>query len=154
MIQPLRTGHRRVFVALACTLPAILGLGLGSRRAHERNASAMELVPSARFVMKKSDRMWQQHAIVTEFYGDTNNSVAAYVVLRPTGDLNEPDLLLYWVTPDMQGSTLPANARLLGRFVPGKLFALDPDSQRSGRLVLYSGAHQSIVDTSLVERLP
>lgn len=40
MIQPLRTVHRRTFVALAFVLLAILLIGLGARRPHPSTHAA------------------------------------------------------------------------------------------------------------------
>jgi hypothetical protein len=154
MIQPLRTVHRRAFVALGLVLPAILVVGQALRHPPSPVNGSSDRIPDGQFVMKKSDRMWQKHAMVTEFYGDAKDATASYVVLRPAQDLNEPDLLLYWTEVAVEGNTLPRDARLLGAFAPGKIFLLNANGQRSGRLVLYSGAHQTIVDTSLVESLP
>jgi len=154
MIQPLRIVHRRLFLTLAVALPAILTAGLAARRQAPQVIAKPEGAVAERFIMKKSDRMWQNNPIVTEFYGDASDPAAAYVALRPTHALDEPDLLLYWISGDLSGNELPPQARLLGSFVPGNILALDTHGQRSGRLVLYSAAHRAIVDTSLVERLP
>jgi hypothetical protein len=47
MIQPLRTVHRRGFVGLAVVLPAILAVGLGSRRPRMPANDAVVMLPSS-----------------------------------------------------------------------------------------------------------
>ena len=100
--------------------------------------------------MKTSDGLWRKHAIRTELYRDAQNT---YVVLRPAEDLGEPDLLLYWAGSIPNENALPAEARLLGSFNPGRAFAL-PNENRAGNLMLYSLAHQRAVDTATLEKMP
>jgi len=77
------------------------------------------------------------------------------IILLPTKGLNGPDLLLYWVSNTPTGSNLPADAHLLGQFVPGRPIPFPPEvnSQR-GYLVLYSLAHSAITDTAPLEAMP
>lgn len=154
MIQLLRTAHRRAFVGLALVLPVILVLGLAARRPQAAGIGSAMLIPANLAVIKQSDRIWRGHAIATEFLRDSNDPAAMYVGLSPEEELNEPDLLLYWTESDIAGEALPADAQLLGAFMPGKLYALERNEDRTGRLVLYSGAHHVIVDVSLRETLP
>ena len=154
MIQPLRTVHRRAFVALAVVLPIILAAGLGARRPRlHPGARAAEISASAH-LRETANMLWRKHAIRTTFYGDSNSPPQIYVVLKPTQELGEPDLLLYWTDNQVQGETLPAQARLLGTFAPGMAFALPQNTVQTGHLVLYSLAHQVVVDTASVEKLP
>jgi hypothetical protein len=46
MIQPLRTAHRRLFVALAFVLAAILLIGLGARRPQAAHTAAKPISTS------------------------------------------------------------------------------------------------------------
>jgi hypothetical protein len=154
MIQPLRTVHRGVFVALALLLPALLLAGLGARRSPPRPDSNDSKLPASARLVRKTDTFWQRHQIQTAFYGDGENAQSRYVVLRSPQLLNEPDLLLYIVTSPPQGNTLPAQPRLLGPIVEGETFVLPRDAQRTGRLVLYSEAHQEVVDVATEEQLP
>jgi hypothetical protein len=153
MIQPLRTVHRRAFVALAVVLPIILAVGLGARhpRLHP-SARAAEMSASAR-LRTTSDTLWRKYAIQTVFYADPNRAQQVYAVLKPAQEFGEPDLLLYWTDNDVQGETLPAQARLLGPFVSGRAFALPQNTGQTSHLVLYSLAHQVVVDTADVEKL-
>src|SRR5258708_773411 len=98
MIQPLRAVHRRAFVALTLVLPAILVIGLGAR--HPRlgpNAHATD-VPDTRNLVRESSNLWLKHSIQSNFYSKPDRPQDIYLVLQPTQDFNEPDLLLYWAT--------------------------------------------------------
>jgi hypothetical protein len=98
--------------------------------------------------------LWQTHAIQTAFYADSNTPENLYVTLQPAQDLGEPDLLLYLATSQPSGNSLPAGAKLLGAFATDKTFTFPRDLARGGHLVLYSLAHQSVIDTAAVEKLP
>jgi hypothetical protein len=76
------------------------------------------------------------------------------VLLKPAQELSDPDLLLYWSTIGPSGNSLPADARLLGVFTPGRALELPSEAAQGGHLTLYSLAHQSVVDTASRERLP
>ena len=78
----------------------------------------------------------------------------ATVVLQPTQPPGEPDLLLYWVSTTPTGNHLPADARLLGEFAPGRSIPFPPEaSPNAGYLVLYSLAHKTITDIAPVEEI-
>jgi hypothetical protein len=68
MIQPLRTVHRHVFVALAFVLPAVLVAGLGARHAPLPSHIPSIALPSSAYLVRKSGTLWQEHSIGTEFY--------------------------------------------------------------------------------------
>jgi hypothetical protein len=154
MIQPLRAVHRRAFVALAIVLPIILAVGLGARRPRLHPRPLAAEVPASAHLLKTADTLWRRYAIQTAFYGDSNFPLQVYVVLKPMQELSEPDLLLYWTDNQVQGETLPARARLLGPFVSGTGFALPQNTGQTSHLVLYSLAHQVVVDAASLERLP
>jgi hypothetical protein len=63
-----------------------------------------------------SDKFWQKHEIRADFYRDSSDPQASYLVFRPAQGLAEPDLLLYWVDEELRGHSLPADARLLRFF--------------------------------------
>lgn len=88
------------------------------------------------------------------FYSMPQRPQDIYIALRPTQELNEPDLLLYWSASTPQGSALPGGAQLVGEYTAGKAFLLPMGEKRSGYLVLFSLAHQLVVDTGTVEKLP
>ncbi len=153
MIQPLRTVHRRAFVALAIFLPLILALGLGARRS--RPVPATPPLTEV-YAGQRSDTQWQKRAIRSRFYAGpntVNHPRDTFVTFDPTPKLNEPDLLVYWVSSEPQTS-LPPQARLLGALSASRTFTLPQDANGSGYLVLYSLAHQTVVDTARVENLP
>jgi hypothetical protein len=154
MIEPLRTVHRRAFVALALVLLATLLAGLGARRSRPQLGSDDSKVPASARLLRKADTSWQRHTIQTDFYSDARDAHDFYVVLHPAQKLNEPDLLLYWTPSQPEGNTLPPESRLLGSFASGKNFSLYLGGERAGHLLLYSGAHQAVVDVAKVEKLP
>jgi hypothetical protein len=154
MIQPLRTVHRRAFVALALVLPAILVIGLGARRPHLLpNANATAVPAGAEKVMESSN-LWKKHAIRSTIYAQPQRPLDRYVVLHPAQDLNEPDLLLYWTAEAPAGNVLPGEAQLAGVFAPDKAFLLPSSEKGAGHLVLFSPAHQGVFDTAALEKLP
>ncbi len=159
MIQPLRTVHRRAFVALALLLPAILLVGLGARHPSQRSSAPAAQLPNSAHMLRKSDTLWQKQTMRSEFYGDSNRSQVIYVVLKPERDLSEPDLLLYWAAKPPQGNALPEDVQFVGSYAAGKAFTLPLNvgkfnSERAGYLVLFSLAHHTVFDTARVETLP
>jgi hypothetical protein len=154
MIQPLRVVHRRAFVALALVLPTILLIGLEVRRPFlDPRAHATNALDTGNMV-KESGNLWQTHAIQSRFYSKSDPPKDIYVVLQPAQKLNEPDLLLYWVTNAPEGNVLPADAQLVAAFTAGKAFLLPLGEKRAGHLVLFGRAHQTVFDTARVEKLP
>lgn len=154
MIQPLRVLHRRAFVTLILALPAILLLGLGARHSSSVPTARSSDVPVGTHVVRVSSNLWQRHSIQSNFYNSTDGSHGSYLVLQPAQSLNEPDLLLYWDTDVPQSGVLSGHAELLGAFSAGKAFGLPRNENRAGYLVLFSPAHQIVVDTAAVEKLP
>jgi hypothetical protein len=154
MIQPLRAVHRRAFVALALVLPAILLIGLGARRPSLGPSAHATDVPDAGNIVRESNNLWQKHAIQCKVYSKSDRPQDIYLVLYPSQELNEPDLLLYWVNNAPQGNVLPGDAQLVGALATGKAFLFPLNEKRAGHLVLFSPAHQTVFDTARVERLP
>ena len=154
MIQPLRVFHRRAFVTLTLVLPAILLIGLGAR--HSRSGPTVRAtdVPVGAYIVRESSNLWQTHSIHSKFYSRSDGPQDIYLVLQPAQSLNEPDLLLYWDTNAPQKNVLSGDAQLLGAFSTGKVFRLPWNEKRAGYLVLFSPAHQTVLDTAAVEKLP
>ena len=154
MIQPLRVVHRRAFVALALVLPTIRFIGLGARRSGLGPSIHAIDVPGTSNIVRESSNSWQKHAIQSKFYRKSDRPQDVYLVLEPAQELNEPDLLLYWVTSAPEGNVLPAGAQFVGALTTGKAFLLPLQEKRAGQLVLFSPAHQTVFDTATVENLP
>jgi hypothetical protein len=158
MIQPLRAVHRGAFVALALVLPMVLLIGLGARgpslgpSAHAGDAP--KIASDIGNVVRESSNLWKKRSIQSRFYSKPDRPQDVYLVLQPAEELNEPDLLLYWATNLPQGDVLSADAQLVGAFSAGKAFLLPPGEKRSGHLVLFSLAHQTVFDIARVEKLP
>lgn len=153
MISPLRALHRHTFFTLAILLPAILLIGIGVRRRAGKSIGASGF-PATWYVVKQSNSLWQKHTILSTFYSTPGRPQDIHVVLMPSRQLNEPDLLLYWANDGPLGNTLPAEADFIGAFAAGNPFLLPLNEKRAGRLVLFSPALQAVFDTANVETLP
>ena len=155
MNQPLRTVHRRAFLGLAFVLPVVLITGLAERRPQVAASSGhTSQLPTSAQLVRKSDTLWQKHEIPTMFYSSADAPRILSVVLHPVQPVDEPDPLLYWSLTAPVANGLPANAQLMGAFAPDKRLALQLDAQRAAYLILYSGAHQAVIDFARVEKLP
>jgi hypothetical protein len=150
MIQPLRTVHRRAFIALAVVLPTVMLAGLAARHPMLRAEAHAAQVSPSRVLLRSEKSLWQKHAIQTKFYRDSQNRERIDVVLDPKTQLNEPDLLLYW-TENEAGDSLPEDARFLGKFSTSTTFSLPSNAGESGHLILYSLAHQEVFDRAALE---
>ena len=146
MIQPLRVVHRRAFLVLALALPSLLLVGLVARRETLPNSTG--LPTSFRFV-KSAEHLGSDQSLPAALYTDAGDPSHIYVFVTQSPK-PEPDLLLYWSNQDVSGGFLPPGSRLLGAVVPGRPFPLD-SNLKSGYLVLYSLAHQRVVD---LEKMP
>lgn len=151
MIQSLRSVHRRASLGLALVLPTVLVAGLMARRPLSR-ADSKTHNSEAWQPIRQSDHLWTKYAIHSVFLTDASDPTDIQVVLEPLDDFFAPDPLVYW-SRELSGSDrLPTNAVLLGAFEYGKPLRLR-ETDTKGFLILYSLAHQSIVDTASLERL-
>jgi hypothetical protein len=149
MIQPLRSAHRRTWLALALVLPTVLIVGLMARRPLPRPDSKINN-SEARQTIRQLDDLWTKHKIHSVLLRDTSDPTSVQVVLETFGDLSVPDVLVYW-SPQLSGSdSLPTNAVLLGALENSRPLHLR-DSNPKGFLILYSRAHHSIVDAAPLE---
>jgi hypothetical protein len=149
MIQPLRTVHRRASMALALVLPTVLAVGLRARRPLI-HAESKTRNSEARQSSRQSDHLWAKHAIHSVFLRDTSDPTVVQVVLEPLDDISAPDLLVYWCPELSSKHDLPTHAVLLGAFEKSKPLYLQESNAR-GFLILYSLAHQSVVDAASLE---
>jgi hypothetical protein len=154
MIQPLRTAHCRIFLALAFILPAILVVGLRARPPHVKPAFRVTDLPAGAYMVRQSGGLWRKHTMQSMFYSVPDRPQDIYAALQPSRELNEPDLLLYWTTSETLDNPLPRNAQLVGEYATGRAFFLPMGEKRSGYLVLFSLAHHLVVDSGTVGKLP
>ena len=150
MIQPLRALHRRTFITLAIVLPAILSIGIGARRRPGSSFAASGL-PATWYVVKQSSNLWHKQPILSTFYGTPGRPQEIHVVLVPSHELNEPDLLLYWAANPPPGEALPGETQLVGAFTRSNVFLLPLNEKGAGHLVLFSPAHQTVFDSAAVK---
>lgn len=113
----------------------------------------VELPASARLV-RMSNTLWSKGAIKTEFYEDSTRPGEIVVVLRPTVELTEPDVLVYWSQEQPVADLLPAQVALAGPFRADQVLALPAKSDLPGYLILFSLPHHMVVDSAKVEKLP
>ncbi|SRR5581483_3703033 len=152
MIQPLRTVHRYVFVALAALLPIIVAAALIARHQFPTARPATFSIPQDAIRLKQASATWNKNSFDTEFYSEPKNPSGVLAVLKTRRNLDAPDLLLYWSQSDANSAGLN-DARFLGSFVAGKSYSL-PAGTNGGALVLYSLAHRGTIDSARIEGLP
>ncbi len=149
MIQPLRSAHRRTWLALAPVLPMVLIVGLMARRPLPRSNSRITNSETQRAI-RQTDDPWTKHKIHSVFLRDPSDPTSVQVVLTEPGDLSVPDVLVYW-SPQLSGTdSLPTDALLLGALENSRPMHLR-DGNPKGFLILYSLAHHSIVDAAPLE---
>jgi len=136
-------------MGLALVLPTVLVVGLMARRPLLR-ADSKTHNSGARQPIWPSDHLWKNHVIHSVFLRNTSDPTSVQVVLEPLDDLSAPDPLIYWSRELSGGDQLPTNAVLLGALETGKPLRL-PETNTNGFLILYSLAHQSVVDTASLE---
>lgn len=136
-------------MALALVLPTVLVVGLLARRPLPRTGSKSANA-EVQQPIRQSDRLWTKHAIHSVFLRDTSDPTAVQVRLEPLDDLSAPDLLVYWSAELSDANQLPSQAVLLGTFQNGKSLQFQKINSK-GFLILYSLAHQSVVDTASLE---
>jgi hypothetical protein len=145
MIQPLRIIHRRVFVVFAVVLPAIFIGGLRAR--HTWPVMAAQPFPIAGVSGSvEAEGNWRKfHIRLKSFHEGPSESVTR-VQLLPQNDLAEPEVLVYWSDAAPNNSSLPDNARLLGKLDPTVSYALPEMAHGGGFLILFSAARNALLD--------
>src|SRR6266498_3296695 len=146
MIQPLRTAHRRIFIVLAALLPAIIAVGLSERHAPVRASEPSITQRATR--SSAAAAVWEKNTLTTEFSSDPNNPYTVQLFLKPVRELRDPDVLLYW-RAEAAAADL-SHARLLGPLGYDRAYWLTGEEYR-GYLILYSVAHNRIVDSAKIE---
>jgi hypothetical protein len=145
MIQPLRIIHRRVFLVFAIVLPGIFIGGLRARRTWPVMA-AQPLPIAGASGSVEADGNWRQfHIRLKIFHGEPSESVTR-VQLLPQGDLAEPEVLVYWSVAEPKDSSLPDDARLLGKLDPSVSYTLPEMAHGGSFLILYSAARSALLD--------
>lgn len=127
MIRPLRRAHRAIVTTLALVLPVLVGAALAARREVPASTTSAGLSPRPA----------------------TLGGQSPVVIVRWEKGLQRlpaPDVLVYWSREPVVGSKLPRDAVLVGRFAPGVLPR--PASRSAGYLILYSLAHQEVIDAA------
>ena len=155
MIQPLRTGHRRVMFTLAVALPVLFVAGLAARKSP---------APANRAVKwEEGERTQIQWRPATSFrLGSTEATIresadGRWLEIRLSADPLTPDLLVYWSPIAPSGDALPPDSHLLGTLAGqhAQRMQLPASARQSGGYVMvYSLAHQSLTGSVRLRGLP
>ncbi len=155
MIQPLRTGHRRVMFTLAAALPVLFVAGLAARKSP---------APANQAVRWEGDGGSQvQWRPATPFrLGSTVATIresadGIWLEIQSGADPLTPDLLVYWSATAPSGDTLPPDSHLLGTLAGRRAQRIQlPGSARQtrGYVMVYSLAHQSLAGSMRLRGLP
>jgi hypothetical protein len=137
MIQPLRTIHRWVFTGFAVLLPGIVIVGVTNR--HQYFDAGQTSIQSVSDTALTSER--------GNFRLSTTDDSFR---LNATSTTPRPELLVYW-SPKLAGTSLPADARLLGTYRERATYHLPQNS--SGTVLIDSPTESSIIDSVLFGRL-
>jgi len=147
MIQPLRTLHRHVMVALAVVLPAAFVAGLAARRWSEPpNQGIHWIAPPEGVAWRPASVQRIGGAVVNR-----RRSVdGAWIEATPVTDILEPDLLVY-VSPDETVS----HGRLLGTLAGrnAQWYRVGKESA-DGYVTVFSLAHQAALGRVALRNLP
>ena len=141
MIQPLRNYHRRVFLVLSLAVPTVFVAGLSARRGNNLRS------PSAGVIVVATTNEWQNHLFVMQLSRSSDGHKIAKIFL--TKPLDAPDALIYSAEHAPQGS-LPPEAHLLGKYDAEASYQVPA----SGYLILYSAAHNSVLDSAAIGGQP
>jgi hypothetical protein len=153
MIQPLRTVHRRAFVALSLLLPIVLVMALVARSQPARINWISPAVSNPATVPQGTKIVWKHHSIPTTLVQTADQHKTAFV-FGSLRDLLEPDVLLYWTAAEAHTGSLPADAILLGAVGSGHTDSRTLPESPAGYLVLYALPQHRVVDTAPLENLP
>ena len=143
MIQPLRSGHRRIFLLLAVLLPVLFVAGILARPKPPQPRVIARLI-----AFQGSD--WQKHFFAVQI--STAPTGETSLVLVPIKPVAAPDLLVYYADHAAQQGALPADAHLVGRWDVGTTYPLP--RTLNGFVLLYSAAQKTVVDSVAVEGRP
>ena len=152
MILPLRQRHRHVFALLGVALPLAFVVGIAAQRPVPNVAALPAGLATApgRFttpVWQRND-LFAKSPVQVRLVRETGRDGFG-VSCSATKDFIKPDLLVYWAAGNVPpGSSLPANATLLGTFGTGVLPLPSEAETTTGMLVLFSLADQEIVEVS------
>jgi len=150
MIRRLRRAHRVLFILLAMGIPVLLTKAFASRP--QWPISTPPLPGAATINPSGLADTWATQLGPLRYRLQPPGSIAppVSITLGPATSLRAPDLLVYWTKRETPVATIVDGDLLLGRLdgeAPVVLSLPPSASGRSGRLVLYSLAHRSVVGT-------
>jgi hypothetical protein len=146
MIHSLRTRHRVLTTALAVLLPVGIVAGLTARV----GLPAVSGLPVDSAASVPADEGRAFAFAVAPLEGRLLPD--GRLVLQPREDLRRPDLRVFWVAAGAEG---PDDGLLLGRLagVRETVLSLPPGLRdRDGEILIYSLAHEEVVDRARLPR--
>ena len=109
MSQPLRSIHRRVFLALAIALPAVLVAAVAVR---PKRAISIASPTSAQPVPHRDAIHWKRHHAISTI--EHAPGQASTIHFASYNKIDEPDVLVYWSPIEPRAQSLPSDAVFLG----------------------------------------
>lgn len=180
MIAAHRRAHRRLHAVLWPAIGVVLAAALAARRPVDapsdwpgflaENAEAgstgigvgtgTRVAPANRSTRGRAASPWSREDAFGSWPARLSRLADGRIEIRPHRPIDRPELLVYWLAGDFDGTRLPDDARLLGRLTGShaQRFALPAgvatagasgaEDVESGTLVVFSLGHGEIVATA------
>lgn len=144
MIAPLRRRHRWMITLLAITVPALVVLAVSQRPDRDLQRVSSQAVPAGLPTQQQISNLFSQPPTSGRLWQEGDQAVL-HVQTEEAPRL--PDLLLYWTSSE-PGASLPSDAVLLAPLpTQGDRVMPLPRATAGGHLLLYSLAHQELVES-------
>ncbi len=142
-----------MFTALAVATPLLFGAGLALRPDERARTEPSADLVQAYGQARPPGQPIGEHRLLGDSQGfllevRVDESSRVHLTLRPDTPLPSPEVLVYWASKS--ASELPDDARLLGRLngvAPRSFIVPEANRGESGHLILYSLAHDEVVET-------
>lgn len=145
MIAPLRRRHRLMITLLALTVPVLVVLAISHRPEHDLQRVGPQTVPENLPAQQEIADLFSLPPTSAQLWQEGDQAV---LYVQTTEAPRLPDLLLYW-SASQPGVSLPADAVLLAPLpARGQRIMPLPQSTAGGYVLLYSLAHQEMVESA------
>ena len=140
MNAPLRRRHRATVTLLAVLVPAMVLMALAARTPAPTDRANLS---------PPSPAGSQEIETFPGFIGRMSVEGGGILTLEGTEELRQPDVLAYFST-SAPGDSLPVDVHLLGpvAYRQARSFPLPDEAAAGGHLILYSLAHQEVLQVS------
>lgn len=147
MMQELRDGHFNTVKVVMVGLPVLFVSGLIARSAPINPAPATQVFQSRPLqVLWVGSDSFRADGVKISL---RRSEGGEYVQLESKDAIYAGDLFAYWSPEAPVGNEIPAQARLLGAFLPerAEIYRLMGEERGSGQIWLYSLAHERVLGT-------